>query len=94
MILKIVRVELKTGAVVLLKYSVVKEKGIAICKLNLFKLNNFSFLSLKYIIQLSRDNECQPGLICGKDNCKQYHPKAEKSSDCCMKPPSSDSKKL
>lgn len=30
-----------------------------------------------------RDNECKPGLVCGSDNCRKYHPTAEKTSDCC-----------
>ena len=35
---------------------------------------------------IKRDLECKPGLVCGSDNCQIYHPTAEKSSDCCMKP--------
>merc|ERR1719397_715090 len=30
------------------------------------------------------DSHCQPGLMCGKDNCRDFHPTAHKAADCCM----------
>lgn len=30
-----------------------------------------------------KNSDCAVGLLCGKDNCQQFHPNAEKSSDCC-----------
>merc|ERR1711937_942524 len=32
------------------------------------------------------DNECQSGLVCGKDNCQSFIPGAHSQADCCVKP--------
>jgi len=32
------------------------------------------------------DKECQPGLRCGEDNCRNFHPGARYSADCCEEP--------
>merc|ERR1711962_1570721 len=32
------------------------------------------------------DNECQSGLVCGKDNCQSFIPGANSQADCCVKP--------
>ena len=29
------------------------------------------------------DSDCADGLICGLNNCRDFHPKAEKYADCC-----------
>ena len=31
-----------------------------------------------------KDSECESGLLCGSDNCKQFHPLAEENSNCCV----------
>merc|ERR1712106_63632 len=32
------------------------------------------------------DAECANSLICGPDNCRDFHPNAESSADCCILP--------
>merc|ERR550525_1394397 len=32
------------------------------------------------------DAQCGPGLVCGNDNCRQWHPSAERGADCCTLP--------
>jgi len=34
------------------------------------------------------DEDCQPGLFCGQDNCMGFGPSFERSDDCCTKKPS------
>ena len=33
------------------------------------------------------DRQCRPGLLCGFDNCKNFHPGAHRLADCCEQPP-------
>ena len=37
----------------------------------------------KMINIYSRNGDCQPGLVCGRDNCKDFHPRAGRFFDCC-----------
>jgi len=30
--------------------------------------------------------DCQPGLVCGSNNCRQFHPAAPSWADCCWDP--------
>ena len=31
-----------------------------------------------------RDSHCQAGLVCGNNNCRDYHASAQAAADCCM----------
>jgi len=31
----------------------------------------------------SRDDDCQEGLVCGSNNCRNFHPNADRKMDCC-----------
>merc|ERR1712002_521775 len=33
-----------------------------------------------------RDSDCQSGLVCGKDNCRDFHRNAKRWADCCKYP--------
>merc|ERR1711915_1048286 len=32
-----------------------------------------------------RDTDCQPGLKCGTNNCRSFHPGAQPAADCCIR---------
>ena len=32
-----------------------------------------------------RDSHCAEGLVCGKDNCRNFTKEAKANSDCCVK---------
>merc|ERR1711915_795693 len=34
----------------------------------------------------SSGSQCQPGLVCGNNNCRQFHPGAPSWADCCWAP--------
>ena len=31
------------------------------------------------------DSDCGLGLVCGHDNCQEFHPSADAQADCCVK---------
>jgi len=33
----------------------------------------------------NNNKSCQKGLVCGKNNCRDFNPKAKKRADCCIK---------
>ena len=40
------------------------------------------------------DGECAGGLICGKDNCRDFTSNAESNTDCCVEPGYLEASKL
>lgn len=80
----------RTQTVVLIQSNVVLVVGIVTGSnhiINILNLENVYNLNCWTCILVYSDSDCQSELVCGINNCQTYHPKADKTSDCCMYEP-------